>query len=117
MKVKVVYLDETREPNEINVGARAQIDFERKYDVPFVPDLWRSPRVEWIYYFSWAALFHAGIESETDFEKWALGVFDVLRVDEPAMNAEVKPARPTRRASRPAKSSNSASSRKSPTAS
>lgn len=116
MKVKVVYLDEGREPVEINVGARAQIDFERKYDVPFVPDLWRDPRVEWIYYFSWAALFHAGL-AEPDFDKWSVGVADVIRVDTPAMNAEVKPARPTRRASRPAKSSNSASSRKSPTGS
>lgn len=100
MKLKAVYFDE-REVEPVVVGARAQTEFERRYNLPydqstFNPPGDAQPRAEWLYFLCWAAMHYAGREPEADFDAWLNDISDVELVP-----GEVNP---TRRARRPAKS-------------
>jgi hypothetical protein len=105
-KIKVVYLDGSEA--ETVAGARAEVEFERKFEMAFAdafhPRVRGEPRgrQEWLYYLTWISLKLGGILGEEEFEKWLDRVDDITVLGGAAED-------PTSRDRRPAKSSNSAS--------
>lgn len=100
MKTKIIYAN--GDEKEVVVGPRAQVELERRYDILLTDAIDGSSgkaRVEYIYFVAWAAAHFAGQEPETDYDKWLMGIADVI----PQFWDEK--ANPTRRARRPAKSS------------
>lgn len=87
MKLKVSYTD--GRTVEINAGPKAQVAFERKFDLP----LTSLERVEHLYYVAHIALHFAGLE-EKDFDDF-LGRIDA--VEQAAGASEPDPTRPARR--------------------
>ena len=107
VRVKAWYTDGTTA--EATAGARAQVDFERKYEVSWAgafggrggPGL-----VEHAYYFTWVSLKLAGEDVGEDFEAWLDRVDDAgLLPDNDEGTAEDKPNPTKRGRSRAASSS------------
>jgi hypothetical protein len=105
-KLKVVYLDGSEQ--ETTAGARAEVEFERKFEMAFT-DAFHARvkgeprgRQEWLYFLAWASLSIDGLVSDEAFDDWLKRVDDinVLNGSEPD---------PTRRDRRPENSSSSAS--------
>jgi hypothetical protein len=105
-KIKVVYLDGTEQ--ETTAGARAEVEFERKFEMAFAdafhPRVRGEPRgrQEWLYYLTWVSLKLSGTVGEEEFETWLDRIDDITVLG----GSDVDP---TKRGRRPAKSSNSAS--------
>jgi hypothetical protein len=105
-KIKVVYLDGTEQ--ETTAGARAEVEFERKFEMAFAdafhPRVRGEPRgrQEWLYYLTWVSLKLSGTVGEEEFETWLDRIDDITVLG----GSDVDP---TKRDRRPAKSSNSAS--------
>lgn len=112
IKVKVLYCD-GREI-EASVGPRVRVEVERKFDAPFWELIGESatrPREDVVYFMSYSAARLAGQESTEDYDEWLALIDDV-----DIWSAKDK-TNPTRRAPKPAKSSNSASPPEFPSAS
>lgn len=88
MKLKVSYSD--GQTVEINAGPKAQVAFERKFDLP----LTSLERVEHLYYVAHIALHFAGLE-EKDFEDFLGRIDSVEQAQEAASKTD--PTRPARR--------------------
>ena len=105
-KLKVVYLDGSEE--ETSAGARAEVEFERKFDMAFAdafhPRVRGEPRgrQEWLYYLTWISLKLGSLVGDEEFEMWLDRVDDIEVLGGSAED-------PTKRDRRPAKSSSSAS--------
>jgi hypothetical protein len=105
-KLKVVYLDGSEQ--EATAGARAEVEFERKYEMAFTDAFHLRVkgeprgRQEWLYFLAWASLGIDGLVNDEAFDDWLKRVDDINVLG----GSE---ADPTRRDRRPAKSSNSAS--------
>ena len=106
-KIKVVYLDGSEQ--ETNAGARAEVEFERKFDMAFSdafhPRVKGEPRgrQEWTYFLTFASLRIAGLVGDEEFDKW------LERVDDITVLGGAEQQDPTRRDRRPEKSLSSAS--------
>jgi hypothetical protein len=105
-KLKVVYLDGSEQ--ETTAGARAEVEFERKFDMAFAdafhPRVKGEPRgrQEWTYFLSWVALKLAGAVGDEEFDDWLKRVDDIAVLGGSEQD-------PTKRDRRPANSSSSAS--------
>jgi hypothetical protein len=113
-KLKVVYLDGSKQ--ETTAGARAEVEFERKFEMAFTdafhPRVKGEPRgrQEWLYFLTWASLkledgafaFSEDKERDAAFDDWLKRVDDIN-----VLNGSE--ADPTKRDRRPANSSSSAS--------
>jgi hypothetical protein len=105
IRIKVVYLDGSEQ--EASAGARAEVEFERKFNLAFAdafhPRVKGEPRgrQEWQYFLTWASLKIEGVAGDEEFDDWLKRVdtIEVLGASED----------PTQRDRRPADSSNSAS--------
>jgi hypothetical protein len=105
-KLKVIYLDGSEQ--EATAGARAEVEFERKFEMAFTdafhPRVKGEPRgrQEWLYFLAWASLKLDGTVGEEEFDDWLKRVDDIN-----VLNGSE--ADPTKRDRRPANSSSSAS--------
>jgi hypothetical protein len=114
IRIKAVYLDGSEE--ETSAGARAEVEFERKFNMAFAdafhPRVKGEPRgrQEWQYFLTWASLeledgafdFSEDKERDAAFNDW------LKRVDTIDVLGSAA-ADPTKRDRRPADSSSSAS--------
>lgn len=102
MKVKADYL--SGESAEAPVSARSRVDVERRFGMAFDKAFADESvaRLDHLYFLAWSALRAAGLSDVEDYDEWLNGVDDVDIAQEP-------PVRPTKRARKPASSSNSAS--------
>ena len=89
-KLKVTYADGRQV--EISAGPKAQVAFERKFDLP----LTSMERVEHLYYVAHSALHFAGLEDK-DFDDFLGRIEDVSRVgdEEPDPTAPARRRRPS----------------------
>jgi hypothetical protein len=105
-KLKVVYLDGSEQ--ETTAGARAEVEFERKFEMAFAdafhPRVKGEPRgrQEWLYYLTWVSLKLGGAVGEEEFDDWLKRVDDIAVLGGSEQD-------PTSRDRRPEKSSSSAS--------
>jgi hypothetical protein len=105
-KFKVTYRDGSEQ--ETTAGARAEVEFERKFEMSFNDAFHQRVkgeprgRLEWMYYLSWVSLKIDGTVGDEDFDTWLERIDGVTVLG----GAEEDP---TSRDRRPAKSSSSAS--------
>lgn len=96
-KLKVTYLDGAIE--QVMAGARAEVEVERKFGISFSYEFASGKaRNEFLFFLAWSAMQLNGATAE-EFDNW------LLRVDDVDVESG-GPERPTKRARRPANSSN-----------